>query len=86
MANPIIVNVPADTWTKIATSKTRGLVHILNPTDKNWYQTFVDTGDPAPTDEPEVKLNFQTDKIKNSVLIDVYAFHKNTAGRVRVDL
>lgn len=87
MANPVIVNVPADTWHKVATNVTLGQVQILGPVDKQWYFTYRDTGDPAPTtEEPEVKLDFQNTPIENLVAIDVYLYHRETAGRVRVDL
>lgn len=87
MANPAIIAIPADTWTIVATNVTKGQVQILDPTNNDWYFTYRDTGDPAPTTEvPEVKLDFQNTPIENLTAIDVYVYVKNNAGRVRVDL
>lgn len=86
MANPVILIIPADTWTAVATAVTSGFVHILNPTDGEWYQTYKDTGGAVPTEEPEVKIDFQSASIGSTSSIDVYVYHKNEAGRVRVDL
>ena len=86
MTNPVFKAIPADAWEKIATNVQTGSIHILNPTDEGWFQTFVDTGDPAPTDAPEVKLKFQSDDIDSSVGIDVYVYHVGAVGRLRVDL
>lgn len=86
MANPVIINVPANEWHKIATAVQNGLIRTLNPTDNEWYQTFKLTGQSAPTDEPEVKLLFQTDIINADVDVDIYVYHKKTPGRVRIDI
>lgn len=86
MADPVITLIPADTWTKVATAVTSGFIHILSPTDKEWYQTHKDTGGSVPTEEPEVKLNFQSEAISSLSSIDVYVYHKNSDGRIRVDL
>ena len=80
MADPVIIPVPINTWTKIATNVTTGQVHILNPTNDKWFQTVRDTGNDAPTiapgpeqETPEVKLNFQSSEINSDIGIDVYA-------------
>ncbi len=93
MADPVIISIAVDTWVKVATGVTGGFVHILNPTNNDWYQTVRDTGNPAPTIAPgpqqelqEVKLLFQSSKIESDTAIDIYVSVKGTAGRVRVDL
>lgn len=86
MANPVFYTIPANTWFKIATNETTGYVRILNPTDDEWYQTYRITTDPPPTEEPEVKMEFQSDSISLKEGSDVYIYHKHTTGRVRVDL
>jgi len=93
MADPVFTNVPVDTWVKVATNVTTGQIHILEPTNDNWFQTVRDTGNAAPTiapgpnqETPEVKLKFQSTKIDSSVAIDVYVSVKGSAGRIRADL
>ncbi len=87
MADPVIIPIPADTWTEVATDVQAGQIHILNPTNDNWFYTIRDTGGSAPTSEvPEVKLFFQSTEIKSNISIDVYVFVKGNAGRVRADL
>ena len=93
MADPLIIDIAVDTWVKVATNVQTGQVHILNPTNKNWFQTIRDTGNDAPTiaagpnqEIPEVKLEFQSTEIKSDIGIDVYVSVKDKAGRVRVDL
>ena len=93
MADPVIIAVPVDTWTVVATNVQLGQVHILNPTNDDWFQTIRDTGNDAPTiapgpnqETPEVKLQFQSSRIESDIAIDVYVSVKGSAGRVRVDL
>ena len=83
--DPTEIAVSADTWTIVATNVTAGQISILYPTNDDWYWTQRATGGGAPTTEdPFVKFNFQNLIIDSSVAIDVYAYVKNTAGRVRV--
>ena len=85
--DPIEKAIPADEWTKIATNVKTGSVSILNPTNDDWYWTQRATGEAAPTtEEPEVKLEFQTSIISETVEVDIYVYVKNKAGRVRVIL
>lgn len=83
--DPTEVAVAADAWVKVATNVTAGQISILYPTNDDWYWTQRGTGEAAPTTEdPFVKFNFQNLIIDSSVAIDVYAYVKTTAGRVRV--
>jgi len=86
MANPVFVPVTANEWVIVATSVLEGFVHIIEPTDSEWYHTYRLTGDPEPTEQPEVKMQYQTSEINSQELIDVYVYHKATDGKVRVDL
>ena len=93
MADPVIIPVAVDTWVKVATNVTSGQIHILDPTNDNWFQTVRDTGNDAPTiapgpdqETPEVKLKFQNSEIKSDIAIDVYVSVKGSSGRIRVDL
>ena len=83
--DPTEIAVSADTWTIVATNVTAGQISILAPTSDDWYWTQRGTGGGAPTtEEPEVKIFFQSIIIDSSIAIDIYVYVKNTAGRVRV--
>ena len=87
MADPVIENLTADTWTKVATNKTSGQVHILNGLPRNYIHTYRDTGGAAPTLASEgVSFKGITEEIVASTGIDVYVMALNAAGSVRVDL
>ena len=86
MADPVIVACPAEVWTKVATNVTAGLIHIKDNFGQ-WQQTYVDTGNPAPTGLTKgVKFTNPTMEISSSVGIDVYVMPQGSAGSVRVDL
>lgn len=87
MANPVIIDCPADTWTKVATAVTSGLVHIFVGEKLKWLQTYRLTGEAAPTDKSDaIALVEPTDTISASSAIDVYVYPNGGAGKVRVDL
>lgn len=87
MADPVIVACPADTWTKVATNQTSGFVHIKTGYNRDWNQTYRDTGGSAPTDLSDaVKFLKPTEVINASAGIDVYVMPVGGAGSVRVDL
>lgn len=52
MAAPVEVSV-AETWTKVATAAETGTVWILD-TGETYEHTWVDTGDAAPDEDPDV--------------------------------
>lgn len=87
MANPQIIDCPADEWTEIATGVTTGLVHVKQGTDAVWLQTYRLTGEAAPTDKIDaIALEKPTDEIGANAPIDVYVYPEGKAGKVRVDL
>jgi hypothetical protein len=47
MASSTVVNIPVQTWTKIATNVELGTVKILE-TNAGYHFQWVPTGDPAP--------------------------------------
>ena len=86
MADPIVVPLPADAWTKVATNQTTGIIHILNENPDKYLQTYRDTGGVAPTDKSDA-MPFDTPLIISaSAGIDVYIQPVNKIGSVRVDL
>jgi len=86
MANPVLTALVADTWTKVATNVTSGFVAIANTNPKFYIHTYVDTGDPAPTDNDEA-IQFDPsgiEEISASAGIDVYIKAVGAAGSVIV--
>jgi hypothetical protein len=87
MANPTIIDCPADQWTKVATNVTAGLIHIFQGEKLKWLQAYRLTGEAAPTDRSDaVPLVEPTDNISASAAIDVYVYPNGADGKVRVDL
>jgi hypothetical protein len=90
MANPVKVNVPADTWTKVADNVVSGLITIKQWQASRYYQTYRVTGDPAPTgDQSEDTSTVTTSREINIAAveaIDVYLFCDGVAGEVVVSL
>lgn len=90
MADPVLIDIPADTWTLVATGVTSGMVHKKGAMQSTYLQTYRSTGSPAPTlisEGVEMFLyNEISEEIDASVLIDVYIFVVGSAGRVRVDI
>jgi hypothetical protein len=88
MSKPIFVDCPVDTWTKIATAVTTGQIWRAQSI-AGYLQTYVPTGDTAPSDRGEGAKLFadgDNEKIDSSDPIDAYVFATGTAGRVRVDI
>ena len=86
MADPVPTACPVDTWTKVATNQTSGMVYILKKTALYFF-TYRDTGGDAPTDLSEaVSMQMPGAKISAPAGIDVYIYCKREAGEVRVDL
>jgi hypothetical protein len=89
MANPVFINLPANTWTIVATNVVTGVIRRADPSPK-YLHTYRDTGGTAPTDRAEglpvfiENPDFET--INSNTAIDVYLYPVSKAGRVRVDL
>jgi hypothetical protein len=94
MSDPVIINCPADVWTKIATNVTTGMIWVTNVKPRGYKFTYRDSGNPAPTDDTDAIIfpSTSTDetnpgmRISASAGIDVYIKPANEAGQVRVDL
>ncbi len=87
MANPAVVDCPADTWTKVATAVKTGGVWIMDTGPSVYKHTYRDTGDSAPTDDTDA-IDFEGRDylpISSDVDIDVYIKPARKVGRVRVD-
>lgn len=90
MATPTFVDLPADTWTKIATNVTSGQVHLVNNSPNVIRSAYVQpSGGAAPTTVAEGVPVFQdgtSESIQFSVGADVYLRPEGVASRVRVDV
>lgn len=87
MNNPILVDLPKDTWAKVAEAVTIGQVSIVDSKPSQVLYTYRLTGDPVPDGVAEgVPLTRTTTKIINNVPIDVYLRAQNMNGTARVDI
>lgn len=87
MADPVLIDCPADTWTKVVTNETSGMIHIKDSSPNVYLQTYRDTGGGVPTLADEgVIIEGNAIEVSSSGAIDVYIYPKGAAGRVRVDL
>ena len=87
MANPVVLSLTPNQWTKVATNVTTGQIW-LKDTSQKWWHTYRDTGDPAPTDRSDA-MNFvgKIMAISAASGIDVYLYPQgDDDGEVRVDL
>jgi hypothetical protein len=91
MATPVFVDLPADTWTKIATNEIQGQVHLINTAPNQILQTYIQpSGDPAPADDPALGVpafeNAPSEEMQFTIGTDVYLRPVGEASRVRVDV
>jgi hypothetical protein len=87
MAAPQIVTCPVDTWVLVAANVTTCQVWE-NDTSPLYKYTYVDAGDPAPTDDSKAQtLDKSLDGFEfiHSVPSDVYVKATRDAGSVRVE-
>jgi hypothetical protein len=88
MADPVILDLPADTWTVVATNKTSGLIHVKqSQSNVKFWQTYRATGGTAPTDLSDaILMNTPKEEISASTGIDVYVYPEGGTAKLRVDL
>lgn len=86
MADPAIIECPADVWTKVANAVTTGVVHITDNKPNVYLQTYRVAAQPAPTDNDDAIPFDGPLQISNLTVIDVYVQPTKVAGEVRVDL
>ena len=78
----------ANVWVKVATAVTSAVVHKLSLLPGMYKQTFVDTGDAAPTDDDNAIAAFNGCNsfiFSESTSSDIYIKAVKKAGSVRVD-
>ena len=91
MANPVFVDCPEETWTKVADNITTGQIHKAKEEPFSYLHTYRISGDPPPPGgfEEGIKIfinNELSDPISFIAGIDLYIFCVNADGRVRIDL
>jgi hypothetical protein len=85
MANPVIHNITAETWVKVATGVTVCMVHIM--TNNGFSQTYRLTGHDAPTNLSDaVKMHDKFLQFSASASSDLYIYSHCDNGKVRVDI
>lgn len=87
MADPVIVDCPEADWTLVASNVKNGNVWKKDKSPNKYLQTYVETGNPAPT-EQEIGQEISGDglPIAASMEVDVYIMPLGADGSVRVDL
>lgn len=91
MATPVFVDLPADTWTKIATNIAQGQVHLINTSANVIRFTYIQpTAAAAPADNAALGIpifeNSKTESLSFAKKADVYLRPEGVASRVRVDI
>lgn len=89
MANPLLVDCPANVWTKVATDVMTGQLHIKDLDPNIYLQTYRTTGSSAPPsgDKSEgVQIEGQSIQIEAIAGIDVYIMPVGVDGKIRVDV
>lgn len=93
MADPVLIEIPEDTWVKVNTSGiTTASVwkNSITQTDQGcviWYYTTRDTGNPAPTTlEGAVRWTGGQLAFSDSTSSDLYIRCGNGSGEARVKL
>ena len=88
MAASAPIACAADTWVKVATAKTSAVIHKLLTRPSLYKQTYVDTGEAAPTNDDNAIAYFSrcdSETFADSTSSDIYIKAVKFAGSVRVD-
>ena len=89
MAAPVVVSCTVNQWTLVATAVTSATIHRLSVSPGLYRQTFVLTGEAAPTDDSTAALMFSDspneEVVVSGAAIDYYVKAVGAAGSVRVD-
>jgi len=87
MAGPSIIEVGISAWVKVADAVQQGHIWIMDAEPEAFFQTWVDAGDPAPTDMSTArKIDGNHLPISSSRDIDVYMICQGVSGKIRVDV
>lgn len=90
MAEPVIIDCPADTWVLVAEDVTTGQIWKMLNVNRGYLQTYRTADNPAPTNDDDAVPAFPNNTINLPIsataLIDVYIKAVGSAGKVRVDI
>jgi len=91
MATPTFKDLPADTWTKIATDVVVGQVHLVDNGPNTIRSTYIQpTGAAAPADNAALGVpvfeGVTTEIMSFNAGTDVYLRPEGEASKVRVDV
>lgn len=86
---PSLIACPEGTWVKVATGAVIGAIHQFSNAPGRYVQTYVLTGEAAPTVNTNGVLLFGDDTYENISAtdpIDVYVMAIGADGKIRADL
>ena len=91
MATPVFVDLPKDTWTRIALNINQGQMHLVSTKPNVMRYTYIQpTGNPAPADNQALGTpvfeGVTTESLSFTTPADVYLRPQGEASRVRIDL
>lgn len=93
MGTPTFIDLPADTWTLIATNISVGQVHLIDTAANVIRSTYVQpTGGAAPADDQTLGVpafqagTTESMEANSGTGMDVYLRPEGVASRVRVDI
>lgn len=84
MANPAVVDCPANVWTKVATNVTAIRLRLMLTRPALYSFTYVDTTGAGPSDLSQA-VPVTGESLTFAAAADVYIYPHGAAGRVRVD-
>jgi hypothetical protein len=84
MADPVVVAIPADTWTKVsgAAGITSGQFDILKSGPNAYYRTYNAFGTGLPANNSTALIFFDNFQFENATLSDVYVKAVGAAGSI----
>ena len=89
MADPVLISItPKDAWQKVATNITGGRFILKISDPSQYFYTYVDTTNPAPTTTPIPFGNPIDEELVfiSSVGADVYIYAKDAVGLIEAQL
>lgn len=88
-SNPVVTDLTANTWVKVATNVTSGAIKKLSNKPAKYLETYRTTGGTTPSgieEGAELFFNTVSESILSDTAIDVYVMAVGDSGKVRVDL